>query len=168
MASKFRIAALLTVCALSASGWGAGAAHAQDSQTAPAQSATADASTAGKPAIPPYHTSVAHVVLPATLDPAQFQEEESRNIYALAAKIKKILYQEPCYCGCDKEVGHKSLLDCYTDRHGSFCDVCKKEAVYSYNQTRKGQTPAQIRKEIINGDWASTDLSPYDKPATAK
>lgn len=160
--------ALGIACVLGASLCGAGVAQAQNSQAASAQSATADAFTSGKPAVPPYHASAAHAVLPATLDPQQFQEEESRNIYALAAKIKKILYQEPCYCGCDKEVGHKSLLDCYTDRHGSFCAVCKKEAVYSYNQTRKGQTPAQIRKEIIDGDWASTDLSAYDKPAEAK
>lgn len=163
MGSKFRMAALGIACILGASVWGAVVARAQNSQAA-----STDAATAGKPAVPPYHASAQHVVLPATLDPAQFQEEESRNIYALAAKIKRVLYQEPCYCGCDKEVGHKSLLDCYTDRHGSFCDVCKKEAVYSYNQTRKGQTPAQIRKEIIDGDWASTDLSSYDKPAAAK
>lgn len=163
MASKFRMAALVITCVLGASGWGAGVAQAQNSQAS-----SADTATAGKPAVPPFHASAAHVVLPSTLDPQQFQEEESRNIYALAAKIKKVLYQEPCYCGCDKEVGHKSLLDCYTDRHGSFCDVCKKEAVFSYNQTRKGQTPAQIRKEIINGDWASTNLSAYDKPAAAR
>lgn len=163
MASNFRMTALGIACVLGASLCGSGVARAQNSQAT-----STDTATAGKPAVPPYHASAAHVTLPGTLDPAQFQEEESRNIYALAAKIKKVLYQEPCYCGCDKEVGHKSLLDCYTDRHGSFCDVCKKEAVFSYNQTRKGQTPAQIRKEIINGDWSATDLSSYARPAAAK
>lgn len=154
------MAALGFAFVLGASMCGAGVARAQNSQ--------AGTAATGKPAVPPYHASAQHVTLPATLNPAQFQEAESRNIYALAAKIKKVLYQEPCYCGCDKEVGHKSLLDCYTDRHGSFCGVCKKEAVYSYNQTRKGQTPAQIRQEIIDGDWASTDLSAYAKPPMAK
>lgn len=168
MASKFRVAALVIACVLGAGGWDAGVAQAQDAPAASAQSPTTDASTADKPAIPPYHASTAHVVMPATLDPLQFQDDEARNIYALAAKIKRVLYQEPCYCGCDKEVGHKSLLDCYTDRHGSFCAVCKKEAVYSYDQTRKGQIPAQIRKEIIDGDWASVDLAAYDKAATVK
>jgi len=33
-----------------------------------------------------------------------------------------------------------------------------KEAVYAYQQTQKGKTPAQIRAGIEHGDWIDVDL----------
>jgi len=33
-----------------------------------------------------------------------------------------------------------------------------KEAVYAYEQTKKGQTPAQIRAGIERGEWQNIDL----------
>jgi hypothetical protein len=33
-----------------------------------------------------------------------------------------------------------------------------KEAVYAYEQTKKGQTPAQIRAGIERGEWQDVDL----------
>jgi hypothetical protein len=106
--------------------------------------------------------------LPATLDPKLFPDAQNQNIYALAAKGKAVLYQQPCYCHCDKHAGHKSLFDCYMDRHASVCDVCKKEAVYAYQQSKQGKTPAQIRAAIIQGKWKEADLSKYDSPAAVK
>jgi len=111
--------------------------------------------------IPSYHAYALKPPIPATLDPKQFPDALNRNVYALAAKIKPVLYQQPCYCYCDRHVGHKSLLDCYASNHGSECDVCQKEAIFSYQQTKKGKTPAQIRAAIIHGDWKSVDLKPY-------
>jgi hypothetical protein len=100
--------------------------------------------------IPPYHKHPPTGPLPATLDAKLFPDPLTQNVYALAAKEKKILYQEPCYCGCDREVvHHKSLLDCYIDRHASFCATCRMEAVFAYQEYRKGKTAAQIRREII-------------------
>ena len=118
--------------------------------------------------VPAYHKNPPSGPLPATLDPKQFGDAVTQNIYALAARVKEVLYQEPCYCGCDKDAGHKSLLDCYVDRHGSFCDVCKKEAVYAYVHTKQGETAEQIRKEIIEGKWKDVDLTKYDKPLASK
>jgi hypothetical protein len=89
-------------------------------------------------------------------------------VYALAAKIKPVLFQQPCYCYCDRHEGHKSLLDCYASTHGSECDICQKEAVFSYQQTQKGKTPEQIRAAIIRGDWKSVDLQPYIKAIIAR
>jgi Protein of unknown function with PCYCGC motif len=106
--------------------------------------------------------------LPTTLDPQQFPEPLNRNVYALAARVKSVLYQQPCYCRCDRHVGHTSLLDCYRDNHGAMCDVCKKEAVYSYEQTKLGKTPAQIRAAIMKGAWKSVDLSKYGAPSPSK
>jgi hypothetical protein len=79
----------------------------------------------------------------------------------MAGKVKRVLYQQPCYCHCDQHVGHQSLLDCFVDNHGSMCAVCKSEAVYSYVQTRKGDKAEAIRKAIIAGAWKTVDLTKY-------
>jgi hypothetical protein len=118
--------------------------------------------------IPSYHAYALKPPIPATLDPKQFPDALNRNVYTLAAKIKPVLYQQPCYCYCDRHAGHKSLLDCYVDTHGSECDICQKEAVLAYQQTQKGKTPAQIRAAIIHGDWKSVDMQPYMKTVVAR
>jgi hypothetical protein len=33
-----------------------------------------------------------------------------------------------------------------------------KEAVFSYQQTKKGRTPSQIRAAIERGEWQTVDL----------
>jgi len=111
--------------------------------------------------VPSYHAYALKPPYPATLDPKQFPDALNRNVYALAAKIRPVLYQQPCYCYCDRHAGHKSLLDCFAGTHGAECDICQKEAVLSYQLTQKGKTPAQIRAAIIRGDWKTVDLNPY-------
>jgi hypothetical protein len=111
--------------------------------------------------IPSYHAYALKPPIPATLDPNQFPDALNRNVYALAAKVNPVLYQQPCYCYCDRHAGHKSLLDCFASTHGSECDICQKEAVFSYKQTQQGKTTAQIRAAIIRGDWKSVDMKPY-------
>ncbi|MGH9713392.1 MAG: CYCXC family (seleno)protein [Candidatus Acidiferrales bacterium] len=118
--------------------------------------------------LPAYHANPPLLLLPATLDPKTFPDAENQKIYALAAKEKAVLYQQPCYCHCDKHAGHKSLLDCYVDRHASVCDVCKKEAVFAYQQSKRGKTPAQIRAAIIQGKWKEADLTQYATPGAVK
>jgi hypothetical protein len=120
-----------------------------------------DMSGAADQGIPSYHAHALTPPIPATLDPNQFPDALNRNVYALAAKIKPVLYQQPCYCYCDRHVGHKSLLDCYASTHGSQCDICQREAVLAYQLTQKKKTPAQIRAAIILGDWKSVDMTPY-------
>jgi len=111
--------------------------------------------------IPSYHAYALKPPFPATLDPKKFPDALNQNVYALAAKIRPVLYQQPCYCYCDRHEGHKSLLDCFVGTHGAECDVCQKEAVLSYQLTQKGKTPMQIRAAIIRGDWRSVNLNPY-------
>jgi len=79
------------------------------------------------------------------------------HAYELAAKIPVVLYQQPCYCYCDR-MGHKSLHSCYEGTHGAECGVCLKELYYAYMQHKKGRTAAQIRRGIIAGDWKQVDL----------
>lgn len=111
--------------------------------------------------VPAYHPHPPHGLLPATQPPSKYSDPRVRTIYALAAHMKKVLYQEPCYCRCDRDLGHTSLLSCFVGNHASVCEVCLMEAAYTYQETRKGLTPAQIRKHIEHGDWRSINLNDY-------
>jgi hypothetical protein len=111
--------------------------------------------------VPAFHSKAPAGTLPATMDPSSFPDTMTSNAYAAAARIRKTLYQLPCYCHCDRSHGHGSLLDCFLSRHGSGCDICQSEAFYTFEQLRKGRTPAQIRDGIIRGDWHNVDLARY-------
>jgi hypothetical protein len=53
-----------------------------------------------------------------TLDPAQFVGKAAVT-HQIARDIPDTLDQLYCYCQCDKSVGHKSLLSCFTDGHAA-------------------------------------------------
>ena len=78
--------------------------------------------------------------------------------YELAAKIPNVMYQQPCYCYCDRGMRHKSLRSCFEGTHGAQCSVCLKEAYYTYSLHQKGKTAAQIREGIMKGEWKQVDL----------
>jgi hypothetical protein len=118
--------------------------------------------------VPAYHPKPPQGALPATMNPELFSDPLVQNAYAVAAKIKKTLYQQPCYCHCDRSQGHKSLLDCFASKHGSECGTCMYEDFYSYEQSRKGKTAAQIRAGIIRGEWKSVDAAKYQQPLPEK
>ena len=80
------------------------------------------------------------------------------HAYELAAKIPKVLYQQPCYCYCDRSMGHKSLHSCFSSTHGAECGTCLKELYYTYTMNKQGKTARQIRAGIIKGDWKLIDL----------
>jgi hypothetical protein len=131
------------------------------------------ASRAGQTAeepVPAFHTEAPHGQLPATLSPSQFTDVVVQNAYALAARVKKILYQQPCYCHCDRSQGHGSLLDCFVSKHAAACGICEREDFYAYEQSHKGKTGAQIRDGIERGDWQGVDMTKYQSamPAPAK
>jgi hypothetical protein len=69
------------------------------------------------------------------------------------------LYQLPCYCRCDKGLGHESLRSCFEGLHGAECSTCAKEGVYAYQMTMQGKTVKQIRDGIMNKEYMSIDLS---------
>lgn len=79
------------------------------------------------------------------------------HAYELAAKIPNVIHQQPCYCYCDR-MGHNSLHSCFENTHGAQCATCLKELYYSYQQSKKGKTAAQIRAGIIKGDWKQINL----------
>jgi hypothetical protein len=72
-----------------------------------------------KPAVPESPTpSPAASALPTPLPAEQFIGR-TREAYQAAAEIPDVLAGLHCYCGCDKSLGHRSLLDCFVDDHGA-------------------------------------------------
>ena len=53
-----------------------------------------------------------------TLDPARFVGKPA-EAHRVARAMPDTLDQLYCYCECDKSIGHKSLLSCYTDGHAA-------------------------------------------------
>jgi hypothetical protein len=115
--------------------------------------------------VPAYHPSapLKMSALPPILSGARLSGPNFRyawqlHVYQDAAKIGNVLYQLPCYCRCDRELGHTSLRSCYEGLHGSECSTCAKEGFYAYQKTRAGWSPAQIRAGIMRQDYQSIDL----------
>ncbi len=120
----------------------------------------------GNPQIPAYNKSAPSKAtkLPPILPEDQlwgpsFQSPVQKRAYLLAAKIGDVLYQQPCYCFCDRSAGHHSLRSCYESTHAAHCDACMKELFYTYQQTKMGKKPAQIRAAIMKGEWQKIDLN---------
>lgn len=114
--------------------------------------------------IPAYHQAppAKGTKLPALLSKDQLWGQNSEypyqtHAYELAAKIERVLYQQPCYCYCDR-MGHKSLHSCFENTHGAECAICLKELYYTYAQHKNGKTARQIREGIIRGDWKTVEL----------
>ena len=113
--------------------------------------------------IPAYNSAPPKRALPAVMSGTQltgpyFTHGYQVMAYKMAAKIPGVLHQQPCYCHCDREMGHNSLHSCFEGTHGAACETCMKEGVYAYAQTKKGRTPAQIRAGIERGEWMKVDL----------
>jgi hypothetical protein len=53
-----------------------------------------------------------------TLSPALFKGKIAWA-YQVALEIPKVLDQLYCYCKCDENFGHRSLLSCYVGQHGA-------------------------------------------------
>jgi hypothetical protein len=82
-----------------------------------------------------------------TLDPANFQGTV-REAYEVAEKDPALLAQLHCYCGCDVTDGHKNLLDCFRDTHGSTCAICCGEARDAEKMATSGMPIEQIRDAL--------------------
>lgn len=115
--------------------------------------------------VPAYHPSAPlHVsALPPILHGAQLKGENFRypwqvHVYQDAARVSRVLYQLPCNCRCDRELGHTSLRSCFEGLHASECVTCAQEGFYAYQKTRAGWTPAQIRAGIARHQYETIDL----------
>lgn len=115
--------------------------------------------------IPAYHPQAPAIgqTLPPLLSGKQltgpyFREKWQVEVYHEAAQITGVLYQLPCYCRCDRALGHTSLHSCFEGTHGAICSTCAQEGAYAYQKTRQGWTPQQIRAGIERKEYESIDL----------
>jgi hypothetical protein len=115
--------------------------------------------------IPAFHPEAPEKgqVLPPILSGNQltgqfFREKWQVEVYKEAAQIPGVLYQLPCYCRCDRALGHTSLHSCFEGTHGAICATCAAEGAYAYKMTKLGRTPQQIREGIERKEYESIDL----------
>jgi hypothetical protein len=114
--------------------------------------------------IPAYHAAAPTTTLPPILSGAQlsgpnFQYPWQKAVYRDAAKVSNVLYQLPCYCRCDRALGHQSLHSCFEGMHGADCSTCAKEGYYAYKMSMQGKTVKEIRAGIMHNDFESIDLN---------
>ena len=83
-----------------------------------------------------------------TLRPDQYSGK-TRTAYEAAKQIPALLAQMPCYCHCDRGMGHKSLHSCFEDDHAAHCATCVDEALMAYELKKQGLSAKQIRDKII-------------------
>jgi uncharacterized protein with PCYCGC motif len=91
--------------------------------------------------------------LAPTLEPQKFSGK-TRGAYQVVKQIPQTIAQLPCYCHCDRNMGHKSLHSCFEDDHAAHCAVCVNEALMAYRlEKQEGLSAAQIR-ERINAEYS--------------
>ena len=115
--------------------------------------------------IPAYHIDapVTGTALPPVLSGDQltgpyFHYTWQVKVYQEAAKVPNVIYQLPCYCRCDKALGHTSLHSCFEGTHGAICSTCAKEGAYAYKMTKLGKSAKQIRDGIEHKEYEQIDL----------
>lgn len=116
--------------------------------------------------VPAYHAAgpAKGTVLPPILAGSQltgpnFQYPWQKAVYEDAAKVPRVLYQLPCFCRCDRALGHSSLHSCFEGLHGAECSTCAKEGYYAYKMSLQGKSVQQIREGILHKDYESVDLN---------
>ena len=146
MERRSRLIAFAVVAALFMAGFACN--KAERAERASQQSLRPQAQRAGD-FMPPYYADVRGVSVPQTLPPERFAVAKTRESYRVAATIPQALMQLPCYCWCDR-IDHKSLLDCFVDEHGEFCDICQDSALWAHQRLKERASIATIRQEIVD------------------
>ncbi|HEY1499700.1 MAG TPA: CYCXC family (seleno)protein [Acidobacteriaceae bacterium] len=110
------------------------------------------------PLAPPKGEALPPILSGKQLTGPFFREKWQVEVYKEAADIPGVLYQLPCYCRCDRALGHTSLHSCFEGTHGAICATCAAEGAYAWKMTRQGRTPEQIRAGIERKEYESIDL----------
>jgi hypothetical protein len=117
-------------------------------RSSPAPSTSAESPRARVPAH--FETAPPRESLGPTLNAAMFAGK-IRQAYEVAKEIPTTLAQLPCYCHCDRGMGHKSLHSCFEDDHAAHCAVCVDEALMAYRlEKTEGLSAAEVRERIIS------------------
>ena len=73
---------------------------------------------------------------------------EAKPAYAVARAIPAVLDGLHCYCNCSMSIGHRSLLSCFEDLHGTGCDICQLQAQMAAEGFAAGRSLEDIRAGI--------------------
>lgn len=85
--------------------------------------------------------------------------------YEAARKIPEVCCKLFCYCGCDIQDDHTSLLECFVSDHSVSCSICLDEALQALRLKNEGKSITEIQKWI---DHNFAPQYPYKKkPSTA-
>lgn len=82
-----------------------------------------------------------------TMPPEMFTGRAALS-YQYARDIPEVFDSIYCYCGCEKYLGHKSLLSCHVTDHSLYCDICQRQAIRAYELYKEGLDIVSIRKTI--------------------
>jgi hypothetical protein len=87
-----------------------------------------------------------------SLDPAQFSDPDTRKAYQIAKDNPKLLEKMACYCGCmtSPADAHTSNYECFVDRHGAGCAMCRRIALEAQQMASLGTKVPDIKREIDN------------------
>ncbi len=86
------------------------------------------------------------------LRPSRFTGKIARA-YRVAEEKRDLLDSLYCYCNCKPNLGHKSLLTCYTNNHAEKCSICLNQALYANSKFKEGFDIAQVRKAVDKKFW---------------
>lgn len=102
--------------------------------------------------------------------PALHVDDVPTNIaahYEFADANRDVYDEIPCYCGCEKSIGHRNLTDCFVrsdgsgwDAHAAGCDVCIDESIAVRRLMADGADVPTIRDSII------AEFGPLTTPTT--
>ncbi len=95
-----------------------------------------------------YATAPALDSLATTLPPERFSGK-AREAYQAVREIPQTIAQLPCYCHCDRSLGHKSLHSCFENEHAASCSTCIQEALTAFKLQKQGLSAAKIRDQVI-------------------
>jgi hypothetical protein len=102
--------------------------------------------------------------------PALHLDDVPANIadhYEFADANRDVYEAVPCFCGCEKSIGHRNLTDCFVrsdgtgwDAHAAGCTVCIDESIAVRRLMADGADVPTIRDSII------TEFGPLTTPTT--
>jgi len=125
------------------------ASTAQTDHTSHGYNRAEDTKAKPKQPVPAYQSEASLAKLGPTLPPESFKGEV-KAAYAAVREIPKIIARFPCYCNCDRSLGHKSLYSCFEDDPAAGCGICMNSALKAYKLLKEQKMSVeQIRAELI-------------------
>jgi Protein of unknown function with PCYCGC motif len=87
-----------------------------------------------------------------TLEPFLFRGKVA-EAYSIAKGNRELLDSIYCYCHCERNLGHKSLLTCFVDTHALECEICQDQAIFAFSRYKDGLSFRQVRKAVDEKFW---------------